>query len=256
MSAAAIYARFRPICSERRRSKQDRICRERATREGLPVYDYYSDRGISGASLVRPGIQKLLRDALGGRFESSSPSSSTGCPANGKISRIFSSGSVCRRPDRHRLGGRNQRTPHRPERHDGGAPISRILRTGPPRPARPRRSRKIRRREQLRLRGRARRRPDGQPLTGNAGSMRSRRRWSAAFSKNTPPASRRARSPSPECRGRTRPVGRERGASPVTATASAAPASSTMSLYRPAGLEPLALRQGPGNRQAGVPAQS
>ena len=70
MSIAAIYARYSSdLQREASIEDQNRICRERAAREGWPVYDYYSDHGISGASLIRPGIQKLLRDALEGRFE-------------------------------------------------------------------------------------------------------------------------------------------------------------------------------------------
>ena len=70
MSAAAIYARYSSdLQREASIEDQNRICRERAAREGWSVYKYYSDHGISGASLIRPGIQKLLQDALEGRFE-------------------------------------------------------------------------------------------------------------------------------------------------------------------------------------------
>jgi site-specific DNA recombinase len=70
MSAAAIYARYSSdLQREASIEDQNRICRERAGREGWSVYKYYSDHGISGASLIRPGIQKLLQDALEGRFE-------------------------------------------------------------------------------------------------------------------------------------------------------------------------------------------
>jgi site-specific DNA recombinase len=70
MSAAAIYARYSSdLQREASIEDQNRICRERAAREGWAVYKYYSDHGISGASLIRPGIQKLLQDALEGRFD-------------------------------------------------------------------------------------------------------------------------------------------------------------------------------------------
>jgi site-specific DNA recombinase len=70
MSAAAIYARYSSdLQREASIEDQNRICRERAAREGWSVYKYYSDHGISGASLIRPGIQKLLQDALEGRFD-------------------------------------------------------------------------------------------------------------------------------------------------------------------------------------------
>ena len=70
MSAAAIYARYSSdLQREASIEDQNRICRERAAREGWSVYKCYSDRGISGASLIRPGIQKLLQDAQAGQFE-------------------------------------------------------------------------------------------------------------------------------------------------------------------------------------------
>jgi site-specific DNA recombinase len=69
MSAAAIYARYSSeLQREASIEDQNRICRERAAKEGWSIYNEYSDSGISAASLIRPGIQKLLRDALEGRF--------------------------------------------------------------------------------------------------------------------------------------------------------------------------------------------
>ena len=96
MSAAAIYARYSSDL-QREASIEDqlRICRERAVREGWSVYREYSDSGISGASLIRPGIQKLLQDALDGRFDDRCrPNRSTGYPATRRTSRISSSGSA------------------------------------------------------------------------------------------------------------------------------------------------------------------
>ncbi len=46
-----------------------RQCRERAAREGWQVVTTYTDRAVSGASLIRPGIQALLADVQAGRFE-------------------------------------------------------------------------------------------------------------------------------------------------------------------------------------------
>jgi len=55
-AAAAIYARYSSdLQREASIEDQNRICRERAAREGWSVYKYYSDHGISGASLIRPG---------------------------------------------------------------------------------------------------------------------------------------------------------------------------------------------------------
>jgi hypothetical protein len=36
---------------------------ERAVREGWTVVEEYADRGLSGSSLLRPGVQALMRDA-------------------------------------------------------------------------------------------------------------------------------------------------------------------------------------------------
>jgi DNA invertase Pin-like site-specific DNA recombinase len=67
---AAIYARY---SSDKQNDAsiedQLRLCRERATKEGWTIVDSYSDRSISGASLIRPGIQDLLEDASAGMFE-------------------------------------------------------------------------------------------------------------------------------------------------------------------------------------------
>jgi DNA invertase Pin-like site-specific DNA recombinase len=46
-----------------------RQCRERAAREGWAVVETYSDRAISGSSMVRAGIQALLAGAQTGRFD-------------------------------------------------------------------------------------------------------------------------------------------------------------------------------------------
>jgi hypothetical protein len=54
-AAAAIYARYSSdLQREASIEDQNRICRERAAREGWSVYKYYSDHGISGASLSGP----------------------------------------------------------------------------------------------------------------------------------------------------------------------------------------------------------
>ena len=70
MLSVAIYARYSSD-NQRDASIEDqlRLCRERAERENWKVADSYSDRSMSGASLIRPGIQALLQDALAGRFD-------------------------------------------------------------------------------------------------------------------------------------------------------------------------------------------
>jgi DNA invertase Pin-like site-specific DNA recombinase len=69
MTRAAIYARY---SSDQQREAsiddQTRLCEERAAREGWAVAGRYSDQALSGASLMRPGLQRLMQDALAGRF--------------------------------------------------------------------------------------------------------------------------------------------------------------------------------------------
>ncbi|WP_035026326.1 recombinase family protein [Gemmobacter nectariphilus] len=67
---AAIYARF-STDMQRDASIEDQIrsCREYASRQGLKVVETYSDRAVSGASLMRSGMQKLLRDGRSGAFD-------------------------------------------------------------------------------------------------------------------------------------------------------------------------------------------
>ena len=66
----ALYARYSSD-NQRDASIKDQLrqCRERAAREGWTVVESYSDRAISGASLIRSGIQTLLADAQAGRFD-------------------------------------------------------------------------------------------------------------------------------------------------------------------------------------------
>ncbi|MEJ6011797.1 recombinase family protein [Novosphingobium aquae] len=65
----ALYARY---SSDNQRdasiADQLRICREHAGKQGWVIVEEYSDHAISGASLLRPGIQALMADALAGRF--------------------------------------------------------------------------------------------------------------------------------------------------------------------------------------------
>jgi hypothetical protein len=60
----ALYARY-STDMQRASSIEDqsRLCREHAERMGWNIIDSYSDRAISGASMIRPGIQALI-DAL------------------------------------------------------------------------------------------------------------------------------------------------------------------------------------------------
>jgi len=66
----ALYARY---SSENQRdasiADQIRVCRVFAEREGWLVVDEFSDHAISGASLLRPGFQALMRRALDREFD-------------------------------------------------------------------------------------------------------------------------------------------------------------------------------------------
>lgn len=67
---AVIYARYSTdMQSSSSVEDQIRLCAERASREGMSVSQHYADHGISGASLMRPGIQQLLQDAMAGKFQ-------------------------------------------------------------------------------------------------------------------------------------------------------------------------------------------
>lgn len=49
---------------------QIRLCRERALREGWQIVGTYEDAGLSGSNMIlRPGLQRLLRDGRDGRFD-------------------------------------------------------------------------------------------------------------------------------------------------------------------------------------------
>ena len=70
MTSVAIYARYSSDL-QRDASIEDqiRLCKERAKREGWRVVNCYSDHAISGASLLRPGMQSLLQDAQAAKFD-------------------------------------------------------------------------------------------------------------------------------------------------------------------------------------------
>jgi site-specific DNA recombinase len=65
----ALYARY-STDNQRDASIEDqlRLCRLHAEKQGWTVVDSYTDRAISGASLLRPGIQELISDAMQGKF--------------------------------------------------------------------------------------------------------------------------------------------------------------------------------------------
>uniref|UniRef100_UPI001C052EA4 recombinase family protein n=1 Tax=Gluconobacter sp. P1C6_b TaxID=2762619 RepID=UPI001C052EA4 len=66
----ALYARY---SSDNQRdasiADQLRVCRIHAEKQGWTIVEEYTDHAISGASLMRPGIQALIADAQRGRFQ-------------------------------------------------------------------------------------------------------------------------------------------------------------------------------------------
>lgn len=70
MTRVAVYARYSSD-NQRAASIEDqvRLCRERSDKEGWQVVNVYSDHAISGASLLRPGVQMLLQDAQNAKFD-------------------------------------------------------------------------------------------------------------------------------------------------------------------------------------------
>ena len=67
---AVIYARYSTdLQSASSIDDQVRLCRERIERDGHDVVQVYSDRAMSGATLLRPGIQTLINEAARGAFD-------------------------------------------------------------------------------------------------------------------------------------------------------------------------------------------
>src|SRR5271154_2607906 len=70
MMRVALYARYSTdLQREASIEDQFRLCRGHAERQGWAVVDSYSDRAISGASMLRPGLQDLIADSAHGRFD-------------------------------------------------------------------------------------------------------------------------------------------------------------------------------------------
>ena len=70
MSRAVIYARYSSdLQSAASIEDQIRLCRERIEREGWTYLHAYSDRAVSGASMLRPAYQQLLEGARDRAFD-------------------------------------------------------------------------------------------------------------------------------------------------------------------------------------------
>jgi len=69
-SRVALYARY-STDMQRDASIEDqlRVCRAFAVNHSWPIIDSYSDRAISGASMLRQGVQDLLADASARHFD-------------------------------------------------------------------------------------------------------------------------------------------------------------------------------------------
>ena len=67
---AAIYARYSSDLQSRASIEdQIRLAREYAERQGWAIAEIYTDYGISGASMMRPGLQALMADAQLKKFD-------------------------------------------------------------------------------------------------------------------------------------------------------------------------------------------
>ncbi|WP_093038009.1 recombinase family protein [Ruegeria marina] len=70
MTRVAIYSRFSSqLQRDASIEDQQRLCRERAEREGWRIVEAFSDRAVSGASMLRPGLQALFDAAQEGRVD-------------------------------------------------------------------------------------------------------------------------------------------------------------------------------------------
>jgi len=66
---AALYARYSSD-NQREASIDDQLrrCREKAASEGWEVSEIYTDAAVSGSSMMRDGIQRLMMDSRKGQF--------------------------------------------------------------------------------------------------------------------------------------------------------------------------------------------
>ncbi|WP_299919452.1 recombinase family protein [uncultured Roseobacter sp.] len=71
MTQVVIYARYSSdMQSEASIEDRVRLCAMRAKSDGHVAVETYADHGISGAStLLRPGVQRLMLDAVTGKFD-------------------------------------------------------------------------------------------------------------------------------------------------------------------------------------------
>ena len=150
---AVIYARYSSD-HQREASIEDqlRICKERIAREGWDLVEIFQDKALSGASLLRPGYQAMLTGAVGRRFDVVVAEALDRLSRDQEdVARPVQTAAVCRHPDRHPGGRRDQRAPRRSEGHDECSVPEGSGRQDTPRHDRPRPGRQVRRRPLLRL---------------------------------------------------------------------------------------------------------
>jgi site-specific DNA recombinase len=98
----AIYARY---SSENQRDAsigdQFRICREFAQRQGWHIAAEYSDHAVSGATIMRPGFQALMREALQKKVDIVMAEARSLQPRPGGHSRSLQAPYIRRREHRH-----------------------------------------------------------------------------------------------------------------------------------------------------------
>src|SRR3954463_13087839 len=67
---AAVYARYSSdLQSKASIEDQVRLCREMALARGWEVVEVYADHALSGASMLRPGYQRLMENVRAGRVK-------------------------------------------------------------------------------------------------------------------------------------------------------------------------------------------
>jgi len=70
MKRVAIYARYSTeLQSDASIEDQIRVCEERASANGWQVVQAYTDHALSGASMMRPGLQMMLQHAADKQFD-------------------------------------------------------------------------------------------------------------------------------------------------------------------------------------------
>ena len=257
---ASVYARYSSD-NQREASIEDQVreCRAFIERQGWAYQHAYTDRAMSGASTLRPGYQLLLEDARERQFDV------VVAEALDRLSRdqedvggALQAPALRRRPHRHPGRGRDHRAACRPQGHDERAVPQGPRRQDAARPAGPGRGGQVRRRQlATATTSCTSSAPTACRSAASAASIRARPRSCARiFAEYAAGRSaRRSRTPSTRegvAGPRRQDLGRVHDQRPRGARHRH---PQQRAVHRPAGLEPAALRQGPGDRQARVAAE-